>query len=125
MIGQVGGANKGINKGDGHKSSKAGNAACGASGIFHKGGKSMCNEKCFYCGCLGHFQADCDEMKNDIKTGYLKVNPEGKLQLRDGTHIPGFPSGMCIKERAERHYVKSHRNIIMVNMRMKIVCCHP
>jgi hypothetical protein len=68
--------------------------------------KSMDNERCFYCGRMGHFQADCEEMKAQIKAGNLKLNPEGKLRLKDGSHIPGFPSGTCIKERVERHYAR-------------------
>ena len=71
-----------------------------------KWGKTSDNDKCFYCGKLGHFQADCDEMKGQILTGNIKVNPEGKLRLKDGAFIPNYPPGATIKERVERHYSK-------------------
>jgi len=71
-----------------------------------KWGKSAENDKCFCCGIPGHFQADCEEMKNMIRSGLIKVNPEGKLRLRDGSFIPNHPPGATIKERVERHYSK-------------------
>ena len=70
------------------------------------GGKSMDNEKCFWCALLGHFQADCEDLKNHIRLGNVKVNPEGKLRLRDGSFIPNHPAGASLKERVERHYAK-------------------
>jgi hypothetical protein len=70
------------------------------------GTRSMENEKCFYCGLLGHFQADCEDLKNQIKAGNIKVNPEGKLRLRDGSFIPNQPMGATLKERVERHYAR-------------------
>jgi hypothetical protein len=70
------------------------------------GGKSMDNERCFWCGLLGHFQADCDDLKNQIRGGNVKVNPEGKLRLRDGSYIPNQPAGASLKERVERHYAR-------------------
>ena len=69
-------------------------------------GRSMENERCFWCGLLGHFQADCEDQKNQIRMGNIKVNPEGKLRLRDGSFIPNFPAGATLKERVERHYSK-------------------
>ena len=70
------------------------------------GGKSMENERCFWCGLLGHFQADCEDQKNQIRQGNIKVNPEGKLRLKDGSFIPNYPAGATLKERVERHYSK-------------------
>jgi hypothetical protein len=70
------------------------------------GGKSMDNEKCFWCGLLGHFQADCEDLKNQIRSGNIKVNPEGKLRLRDGSFIPNQPAGATLKERVDRHYAR-------------------
>jgi hypothetical protein len=69
-------------------------------------GKSMDNERCFYCGKMGHFQADCEELKSQVRSGQLKVNQEGRLRLRDGSHIPGGPGGSTIKERVDRHYAR-------------------
>jgi hypothetical protein len=71
-----------------------------------KGGKSLENEKCFWCGFFGHFQADCDDLRNQIRLGNVKLNHEGKLRLRDGSFIPKYPAEASLKERVERHYAK-------------------
>lgn len=70
------------------------------------GAKSMEHENCFYCGKPGHFVADCPDQKEQIRIGNIKVNPEGKLRLRDGSYIPTQPQGMTTKERIERHYAR-------------------
>jgi hypothetical protein len=70
------------------------------------GGKSLDNEKCFWCGLFGHFQADCEDLKNQIRLGNVKLNQEGKLRLKDGSFIPKFPADASIKERVERLYAR-------------------
>lgn len=60
------------------------------------------NDKCFYCGSREHYIPECDELKNDIKTGYVKQNNEGKLRNGDGGSIPYSPNNLSIKERIEK-----------------------
>jgi hypothetical protein len=76
------------------------------SGSTQKWGMPMDNERCFFCGKRGHFQADCNDMKDHVRQGNVKVNPEGKLRLRDGSFIPNQPVGATLKERVERHLSK-------------------
>jgi hypothetical protein len=70
------------------------------------GGKSLEHEKCFWCNRMGHFQADCEDLKNQIRVGNVKVNAEGRLRLRDGSFIPNQPVGASLKEKVERHYAR-------------------
>jgi len=64
------------------------------------------NGKCFYCGGMNHFIPDCDEMKNDIKIGYVTLNNEGKLRMPDGGYVPSTPNNAPIKERIEKHNMR-------------------
>lgn len=67
------------------------------------GGKSYENEKCFWCGLFGHFQADCEDLKAQLRLGTVKMNHEGKLRMKDGSFIPRYPLEASLKERLEKH----------------------
>ena len=71
-----------------------------------KGGKTLENEKYFWCGIFGHFQADCEDLKTQIRIGNVKLNHEGKLRLKDGSFILKYPADATLKERVERHYAR-------------------
>jgi hypothetical protein len=55
---------------------------------------------------LGHFQADCEDLKSQIRAGNVKINAEGRLRLRDGSLIPNIPAGGTLKEKVDRHNSK-------------------
>jgi hypothetical protein len=60
------------------------------------------DHNCFYCGGKNHYIPECDELKNDIRTGYVKLSNDGKLRNGDGGFIPGSSNGATIKERIEK-----------------------
>ena len=93
------GVSKGDEKGGSYKMHDA-----NSSPAQKWGAKSYENEKCFWCGLFGHFQVDCEDLKHQIKVGNVKINPEGKLRLKDGSYIPRQPLEASLKERMERHY---------------------
>src|SRR6202789_4511412 len=69
------------------------------------------NDKCFYCGSRNHYIPECDELKNDIKTGYVKQNYEGKLRNGDGGSIPYSPKDLSIKERKKKKKTNKKKKI--------------
>jgi hypothetical protein len=70
------------------------------------GAKSYENERCFWCGIFGHFQADCEDLKTQLESGNVKMNREGKLRMKDGSYMPKFPPEASMKERVEKHYAR-------------------
>ena len=77
-------------------------------GMLKWGGNSKGSKgySCFYCGGKDHFIPECEEMKEDVKNGLVKMNVDGKLQLSDRSFIPNIPSQVTIKEKVMRHYAK-------------------
>jgi hypothetical protein len=65
------------------------------------GRNSNMENGCFYCGGKDHFIPECDELKEDIRTGYVRLNNEGKIRNGDGGFIPRSTNG-SIKERIEK-----------------------
>ena len=62
--------------------------------------------ECFYCGGGDHHIPACKVMKDDIQSGYVKLNHDGKLRMNDGGYIPNSLDGAPIRERVGRHYRK-------------------
>ena len=66
------------------------------------GKSNFMDHNCFYCGGKNHHIPDCDELKNDLKTGYVKLSNDGEIRNNDGGYIPSAPNGTPIKERIEK-----------------------
>ena len=65
------------------------------------------NSNCFYCGGRNNFVGpECEEMKEDIRNGLVKMSNDGKIRLSDGSYIPNVPNAATIKERVEKYYAK-------------------
>jgi hypothetical protein len=86
--------------GDGYERKTEG--ILGKPGSMPKWGRSVDNEKCFYCGHNGHFLPDCADLKEDLRIGKMKIGPDARIRMGDGSRIPPGPMGTTIKERVER-----------------------
>ena len=58
---------------------------------------------CFGCGESGHFQNDCERIKNLVRTGAI-IYKDGRVCLPDGSKIPGIPLGANLADRVEKYY---------------------
>ena len=85
-----------------------GGVKLGAPGTIPKwkGSRGTKGYGCFYCGGKDHFIPECEEMKEDVKNGLVKMNPDGKLRLSDGSFIPNVPNTVTIKEKVMKYYAK-------------------
>jgi hypothetical protein len=68
-------------------------------------GGNFVDNGCYYCGHKGHFIPDCDELKNDLRTGYVTQNSDGKLRNGEGGFISNIPVGAPIKEKVEKQKI--------------------
>lgn len=59
---------------------------------------------CFGCGLPGHFQNNCERVKNMIQNGVIVYNREGRVCLPDGSRVPNIPAGASLLERVDRYY---------------------
>jgi hypothetical protein len=57
---------------------------------------------CYYCGSKGHYIPDCEELKHDLRTGYVTQNSDGRLRNGEGGFISNNPVGANIKEKVEK-----------------------
>ena len=72
------------------------------------GGRSSNNEKCFWCGQLDHFIPECEDLKEYIRMGNVKM-VDGKLRMKDGSYIPKYPTDATLKERVEKFYASARK----------------
>ena len=82
----------------------------GQPGTIPKWGKAANQQPgrqgCFYCGRKDHYVPECDEVQEDLRAGLIKMTPDGKLRLKDGSQIPSSPFGATIRERVQKYYAK-------------------
>ena len=60
------------------------------------------DNNCFYYSGKNHYILECDELKNNIRTGYVKLSSDENLRNGDSGYIPGSSNGSTIKERIEK-----------------------
>jgi hypothetical protein len=115
LLAQVQGGNTGIRKEVGKPGEPNVGIRLGNPGTIPKwGAGGRTTNKCFYCGG-DHFIPECDEVKEDVKNGLVKLNMEGKIRLSDGGYIPNISGATTIKERVDRHYAKKNSQYYLGN----------
>lgn len=75
--------------------------------MANRGFKSLSNNSgynCFGCGEQGHFQNDCEKIRNLFRTGAITYNRDGRVCLPDGSRVPSGPPGASLADRVEKYY---------------------
>jgi hypothetical protein len=92
-----------------NKKDAGGEIKLGQPGVISKsilsGKNGETDSRCFYCGKRFHYVPDCGQLKEDVKSGMVKLNGEGKLRMADGSFIPNVPIGGPIRARVEKALV--------------------
>ncbi|THH06592.1 hypothetical protein EW146_g9567 [Bondarzewia mesenterica] len=57
--------------------------------------------RCTFCGNAGHYMRECPKVKDYIRQGKCRHNPEGKVILSLGAFIPRSIPGLWLKERID------------------------
>jgi hypothetical protein len=73
------------------------------------GGPATRKRTCFYCDKEGCSKARCENLKEDIRKGWVKVDGKGFLLFSDGSQIPrNFGKGGA-KELVRKQSIKKTR----------------